>query len=216
MELQEIRAWNHEKRCRQAVAGLTRRGFTALYCADVAEAAGYIMAQAGEAKTIGLGGSFSVKELGVAERLAAAGKEVLNHGRSDLTRVDRRVAMERQQTCDLFLAGTNALTLDGVLVNIDGIGNRVAAMIFGPHKVIVVAGRNKLVAGGVDQAIRRIKEWAAPPNAMRLGRDTPCAVSGLCEDCDSAERICRVTTVIEWRPGATDFHVLVVNADLGL
>ena len=80
--------------------------------------------------------------------------------------------MQAQQTCDLFLSGANAVTRDGRLVNIDGNGNRVAAMLYGPAKVIVVVGRNKIVEGGVDKAIERIKTFAAPPNAMRLNKDT--------------------------------------------
>ena len=108
------------------------------------------------------------------------------------------------------------MTLDGCLVNIDGHGNRVAAMIYGPTKVIVVAGRNKIVEGDIADAIRRIKDKAAPPNAMRLERETPCAATGFCNDCDAPHRICHVTTIIDSKPGATDLHVLVVNEDMGL
>jgi hypothetical protein len=124
--------------------------------------------------------------------------------------------MKRQLTCDLFLSGTNAATLDGCLVNIDGNGNRVAAMIYGPSKVIVVVGRNKIVEGDIGDAIKRVKDKASPPNAMRLGKKTPCATTGFCCDCDSPQRICHVTTIIDSKPSQTDFHVLVVNEDMGL
>jgi hypothetical protein len=124
--------------------------------------------------------------------------------------------MKRQQTCDLFLSGTNAATTDGCLINIDGLGNRVAAMIYGPNKVIVVVGRNKIVEGDLIDGIQRIKAESAPPNARRLGRNTPCAVTGFCSDCDSPDRICHVTTIIDSKPSATDLHVLVVNEDMGL
>jgi hypothetical protein len=114
------------------------------------------------------------------------------------------------------LTGTNAVTLDGILVNIDGNGNRVGAMIFGPKKVIIVVGRNKIVDGSAEDAIARIKEWASPPNAMRLSKQTPCAVTGICSDCDSPQRICRITTILDRKPTLTDIHVLVVNEDMGL
>jgi hypothetical protein len=124
--------------------------------------------------------------------------------------------MRRQLTCDLFLTGTNALTMDGCLVNIDATGNRAAAMFFGPDKVIVVAGRNKIVNGDIDDAVRRIKGCASPPNTRRLNFKTPCASTGLCSDCSSPDRICRITTIIDRKPRQTDLRVLVVNEDMGL
>lgn len=212
----EINAWLAEKRCRAAVAALAAKHFTAVYCASAQEAADYILKQAEAAHSVGFGGSLSVADLKLAATLAEQGKEILNHGMPDLTLDQKQVIMRRQQTCDLFLTGTNAVTLDGCLVNMDGIGNRTSAMIYGPVKVIVVAGRNKIVAGGACDAIRRIKEMAAPPNAMRLNKQTPCAVTGVCADCDSPQRICHVTTIIDSKPSLTDLHVLVVNEDMGL
>jgi hypothetical protein len=144
------------------------------------------------------------------------GKEILNHGLSGLTPEERMTIMRRQLTCDLFLTGTNAVTLSGWLVNIDGNGNRVAAMFFGPKKVIVVAGRNKIVDGDLQDAIDRIKNWASPPNAKRLNYNTPCAKTGFCSNCNSPERICRVTTIIDRKPRVMDIRVLVVNEDMGL
>jgi hypothetical protein len=116
---------------------------------------------------------------------------------------------------DLFISATNALTLSGCLVNIDNTGNRVGAMAFGPKKAIVVAGRNKIVDGSIEDAIRRVKERAAPPNAKRLQYKTPCATTGFCSDCSSPERICRIVTIIEKSPKRSDLRVLVVNEDMG-
>jgi len=138
------------------------------------------------------------------------------HVRQDLSPEERIAVMRRQLTCDLFLTGCNAVTLSGCLVNIDATGNRVASMSFGPKKVIVVAGRNKLVDGDVAAAVKRVKERTSPPNARRLGFNTPCATSGFCSDCNSPDRICRITTIIERKPRLTDLRVLVVNEDLGL
>ena len=89
-------------------------------------------------------------------------------------------------------------------------------MFFGPKTVIVVAGRNKLVDGTIDDAIRRVKDWASPPNAKRLNFNTPCAKTGFCCDCNSPDRICRITTIIDRKPRRTDLRVLVVNEDMGL
>jgi len=212
----ELNNRTSEKKCRKLVANLTKRHFTAVYCATAQEAADYILNEATTAQSIGFGGSLSVADLKLTTILADRGKEILNHGFPDLTPEQRITIMKRQQTCDLFLSGTNAVTLDGCLVNIDGNGNRVAAMIYGPTKVIVVAGRNKIVEGGISEAIRRIKDKSAPPNCLRLGKQTPCANTGFCEDCDSPQRICHITTIIDSKPSQTDFHVLVVNEDMGL
>lgn len=212
----ELVDWTYEQKCRRAVSALEKNGFTAVYCPSGAEAFDYIVNEAESAGTVGFGGSMSVADLLVADRLHDMGKELLNHSAPGLTPEERLAVMRRQLTCDLFLTGTNALTLSGILVNIDGAGNRVGSMLFGPQKVIVVAGRNKLVDGGVEDAVRRIKEWASPPNARRLGFKTPCATTGYCADCNSPERICRITTIIDHVPRRTDLRVLVVNQDMGL
>jgi L-lactate utilization protein LutB len=205
-----------EKKCRKVVESLAKRGFKAQFCVNGEEAAAYILEQAKEAQNVGFGGSLSVADLDLTIALTEQGKEIINHGFPNLTPEQKVIAMRRQLTCDLFLTGTNAVTLDGVLVNIDGNGNRVASMMFGPKKVIVVVGRNKIVDGSAEDAIARIKEWASPPNAMRLSKQTPCAVTGICSDCDSPQRICRITTILDRKPTLTDIHVLVVNEDMGL
>jgi len=211
----ELVLWTHEQKCLKAVESLVNNGFGAVYCPTTREAFDYIVGEAAGAASVGFGGSMSIVGLNVEERLRGEGKEILNHAAPALSRDERLEIMRRQLTCDLFLSGTNALTLSGELVNIDATGNRVSAMSFGPRKVIVVAGRNKLVDGTVHDAIRRVKDWATPPNARRLGFKTPCAVTGFCSDCNAPDRLCRVTTVIDRKPRFTDVRVLVVNADLG-
>ena len=195
---------------------LGKNGFTAVYCRTGEEARDYILAEAVGAESIGFGGSMSVADLGVTEKLQEMGKDLLLHSAPRLTPEERHAIRHRQLTCDLFLAGANAVTLSGCLVNIDATGNRVSSMLFGPRKVIVVAGRNKLVDGDITAAIRRIKEWAAPANARRLNFNTPCAKTGFCCDCNSPERICRITTIIDRKPRQTDLRVLVVNEEMGL
>ena len=194
---------------------LRKRGFKAVCCATGAEAHDYVMKEAETAQSVGFGGSVTVKSLGLVESMAAAGKEILRHGDPTLTPERKAEVMRRELTCDLFLLSANALTLDGRLVNIDGNGNRVAASIFGPGKVMFVVGRNKLVDGGLDEAVARIKRCACPPNCRRLNKQTPCAATGECADCSSPDRICMVTVVMDRRPRATDVHVVLVDEDLG-
>ena len=212
---EEMVNWTHEQKCRKAVASLERNGFTARYCTTPQTAIDYIIAGASDAVTIGFGGSMSIASLEVEQLLRDQGKKILNHSKPSLSIEQKMEIMRGQLTCDLFLSGSNALTLNGELVNIDGIGNRVGAMLFGPRKVIVVVGRNKLVDGTVQDAITRIKNWACPPNAKRLNYNTPCSSTGFCSNCNSPERICRATTIIDRKPRLTDLQVLVVNADLG-
>jgi hypothetical protein len=211
----ELVLWTHEQKCLKAVAALQKNGFGAEYCATSHEAFECIVRESADAASVGFGGSMSIVGLGVEARLREMGKEILNHADPALSRDERIEVMRRQLTSDLFLSGTNALTLSGELVNIDATGNRAAAMFFGPRKVVVVAGRNKLVDGTVHDAIQRVKNWATPPNARRLSFKTPCASTGFCSDCNSPDRLCRVTTVIDRKPRFTDVRVLVVNADLG-
>lgn len=206
--------WQGRRLMEQTAVALERNGFKTVLCDTAPAAVDYLLQEADEARTVGLGGSMSLTELGMLSRLEAAGKTVLSHSRPGLSPVERRLVMQQQLGCDLFLSGTNALTLQGQLVNIDASGNRVGAMTFGPQKVIVVAGVNKL-CHTLDGALRRLREAVAPPNARRLGFETPCARTGVCSDCHSPQRICRVTTIIERCPRATDLRICLVNANLG-
>ena len=185
--------------CLKAVEGLKRRGFEAAFVETGAEAAELVMKEAESAQSVGWGGSETVKALGLRERLVAAGKEVRDH----------------QLVMDLFLLSANALTADGRIVNIDGNGNRVAASICGPKRVVYLVGRNKIVDGGVDAAIARIKKFACPPNCRRLGKKTPCALTGVCGDCDSPDRICKVTAIFDRKPTGISAKVIVIGEDLG-
>ncbi len=183
----------------KTLAALARRGYEATAVATKEEAAALVMKEAESAQSVGWGGSESVKALGVRDALAASGKEIRDH----------------QTQMDLFLLSANALTEDGVIVNIDGSGNRVAASIFGPKRVVYVVGRNKLVAGGVLEAIARVKRCACGPNCRRLGKKTPCAETGFCGDCDSPDRICKVTAIFDRCPSHTSTLVILVDEPLG-
>lgn len=211
---EELLNWSSEQKCKKAVEALGRKGFTAVYCRTKQEAFDYINKEAGDAATVGFGASMTITGLNVAEPLKEMGKELLNQYIPGLSPDEKLAILHRQPTCDLFLTGTNALTLTGCLVNIDATGSRVGSMGFGPKKVIVVAGRNKLVAD-TEEALKRIKAYTAPPNTKRLNLNTPCAKTGFCMDCNSPDRSCRITTIIEYKPRLTDLRVLVVNEDMG-
>ena len=185
--------------CEKLVAALIKRGFEAEYAAAREDAVKKVLAEAVNAKSVGWGGSETVKELGIREAMADAGKEIRDH----------------QLEMDLFLLSANAVTLDGRIVNIDGRGNRVAASIAGPKRVVYVIGRNKIVDGGIDAAIARIKRFACAPNCRRLGKRTPCAETGICVDCDSPDRICKVTAIFDCKPTGISAKVIVVDSDLG-
>ena len=146
--------------------------------------------------------------------MKARGNIILDHGAPGLEN-DERVRIRRAQlTADAFLTGSNAVTMDGRLVNTDGSGNRVAAMIFGPGKVIVVAGVNKIVRD-VEEAEERIRKTAAPINNRRLNLPNPCVKTGECMDCQGPTRICNVTTILHKRPKLTEMHVILVGEELG-
>ena len=183
----------------RAAAGLRRRGFEAEVVADKAAALKAVLDEAAGAKSVGWGGSESVKEIGARDALVASGKEIRDH----------------QTAMDLFLLSANAITSDGVIVNIDGTGNRIAASIFGPKRVVYVIGRNKVVNGGVLEAIARAKRCACPPNCKRLARKTPCAETGICADCTSSDRICKVTAIFDRAPTHTSTKVILVDEELG-
>lgn len=185
--------------CQKLVESLKKRGFEAEYAATRDDAVRLVLSEAVNAKSVGWGGSETVKELGLREAMVDAGKEIRDH----------------QLETDLFLLSANAVTIDGRIVNIDGRGNRVAASIAGPKRVVYVIGRNKIVDGGIDAAIARIKRFACAPNCRRLGKLTPCAETGVCVDCDSPDRICKVTAVFDRKPTGISAKVIVVDADLG-
>lgn len=185
--------------CQKLVESLKKRGFEAEYAASRGDAVSLVLAEAVNARSVGWGGSETVKELGLREAMVDAGKDIRDH----------------QLEMDLFLLSANAVTLDGRIVNIDGRGNRVAASIAGPKRVVYLIGRNKIVDGGIDAAIDRVKRFACAPNCRRLGKRTPCAETGVCADCDSPDRICKVTAVFDRKPTGISAKVIVVDSDLG-
>ena len=212
--MNEVEKWSNETRAAQAIAALTKNGFEAVYAATADEAAELVMKYVKPGMKVGFGGSMTVRSIGIQSKAEALGAVLLDHGVPGLTPEARLAILRGQLTCDVFISGLNAITRDGYIVNVDANGNRVAAMSFGPQKVVAVAGANKIVAN-LDQAFNRLEEVAGPLNNKRLGRPNPCTKSGYCMDCDGPMRSCRIYQILKRKPALTDFTVIIVGEDLG-
>lgn len=175
--------------------------------------------------SVGCGDSATLRQMGIFDELTGRGTVLVNpqtrelmEGNDNIERVKAIEALRRKaMSCDVFLSSTNAVTMDGRLVNVDGVGNRVAGMFFGPKQVVLVAGRNKIVPN-LDVALDRLRHVISPYHVSTKTprKKTPCNATGKCNDCLSPERTCCITTIIEGKPYLTDIFVLLVDEDLGL
>jgi len=209
----DLGLWQLELRAKKCVDALRKNGFDAEYHRGKEGVRERVMRECEKADSIGFGGSMTVMELGIYDTLKESGKKLFDHGH--VPQGEKAATRLAQLTCDLFLTGSNAVTLTGVLVNLDMNGNRTNAMTFGPKKIVVVAGCQKVVADVAD-GIRRIKTFVAPRNTKRLKLNTPCATTGFCEDCNSPQRICRVYSMIERKPPQSNITVLLCGEPMGL
>jgi L-lactate utilization protein LutB len=213
--MNEFQAWHNDALGAKAVEALSKNNFRATYVKTKQEAVDKVLSLIPEDAAVGFGGSWTTQaELGLHTILEKRGNTIYNHGKPGLTMEESLAIRRKQLTCDVFLTSTNAVTLDGKLVNVDGSGNRVAAMIFGPKKVVIVAGVNKIVSD-VAEAENRITLHAAPLNNKRLNKAHPCTATGICMDCQAPDRICNVTTIIRKSMPATEMHIVIVGEELG-
>jgi len=196
------------ERLKRYADALNKNGFQTEVVATAAEAREALLKLIPEGASVGFGGSMTIRDLDVYDHLAETGHAVYWHWMKDPS------VFKDAQFSDVYLASANAILEKGHLLNVDGTGNRVSSMFFGPKRVVIVAGKNKL-CGDYEDASARIRREACPPNAKRLNRATPCAV-GKCLDCRSPERMCNITVLME-RPSSAvkDVHVILVNEDLG-
>lgn len=167
-----------------------------------------------EGELVGCGGSATLNEVGVLEHLRSGRYEFLDRYEANLTQKDLKEMYRKSFCADTYFTSTNAITENGELYNVDGNGNRVAAMLYGPDKVIVVAGINKIVKD-VNEAISRNEQIAAPANTKRLNTKTPCVTTGKCMDCKSPDRICCEFTLIKRQRTSGRIHVIFLNESLG-
>jgi L-lactate utilization protein LutB len=206
--------WN-EKVAREIIEHLEKRRMEGSYAASAAQARDEIIAMIPEAASVYRCGSMTTTEIGLWEKLAEQpGVKIIDPYRPGLS-PEESVEVRRQGlTADVMIASSNAITMDGKLVNLDGSGNRIAAMAFGPKKVILVVGMNK-VAPDLETAMARVKHYAAPVNVIRIGFKNPCAETGLCADCKSPQRICNMWSIIEGHTVKGRIHVKLVGENLG-
>ncbi|WP_346355543.1 lactate utilization protein [Azotosporobacter soli] len=206
--------WHNETLSLRTVSALQANRFKACYHATAAPAVAELLEAIPLSATVGVAGSWTLQEIGLIAALEERGQHLLNHNKPGLS-PEESLAIRRQQlTCDIFLTSTNALTLNGELVNVDGAGNRVAAMTFGPGKVFVVTGANKIVPN-IAAAQERIRLLAAPLNNKRLNRPNPCVTTGQCSDCQGASRICTITSILHKQPLSSDISVIIIGEELG-
>ncbi len=184
----EVNAMRNQLVGKKVCDNLIGRGFEAYYCATKEDALEKALELIPEESTVTWGGCASAEQIGLIDAVCAGNYKALDRNTA-ATPEKRNTMMKQAFTCDVFLTGTNAITETGELVNIDGIGNRVAAMTFGPDSVIVIAGMNKLVPNVMDAAARA-RNTAAPINAQRFDIKTPCKIDGACHDCNSPDSIC--------------------------
>lgn len=166
---------------------------------------------------VGMGNSMTLRQTGIFQELTGGSYNVINQFEPGISPEENLNRRRISLTSDVYFSSSNMVTMDGALINVDGKGNRVAALMFGPHKVVLVVGKNKIVKDE-DQAWERLRQHTAPTLAKKLGRSTPCVKTGTCSDCQSPQRICRYYTVINSQmPADIDrIHVIIVDGEWGI
>ncbi len=210
----EMNTWHDRTIGVKTVEALRKNRFDAAFFEtreDVVQAVGAFILPGME---VAFGGSQTARQLKLQQIMEDAGALILDHNAEGLSDYQKLEVMRRQQICDVFICSSNAISFQGELFNIDGHGNRVAAMSFGPRRVIVIAGVNKLVADE-EAAWQRIRTIAAPINFKRLNRPNPCAKHGVCMNCNLPTRGCNIYVATRRRPSLTEFSVFIVNESLG-
>lgn len=204
---------NYKNLANTIIKNLGKRQIEAYYCEDKVSALEKALKLIPKGSTIGWGGSVTISQIGLIDAVKNGDYTIIDR--------DKAINLEEQkevysQICssDFFLMSTNAITLNGELINIDGRGNRVAFLCYGPENVLIVAGMNKVVSS-IESGFERVSNVAAPPNAIRLNRKTPCAITGKCEDCYSPDCMCS-QFVITRRSGIPNrIKIILVGEELG-
>ena len=200
----------NELLAKTVISGLESRNMTAAYARDKAQALRLALDFIPTGATVTMGGGMSAWEIGLPQALKAGDYHFMDRDEA----ADKRAAMLAAYDTDVFLSGVNAMTKDGVLVNIDGNANRVSAIAQGPKKVLFIVGMNK-VCGDIDHAMKRARNVAAPINAQRFGLDTPCSKTGACLNCKSPDTICCQFLITRYSKHPGRIHVILVGEDLG-
>ena len=195
------------------IKNMAKKNLEGYYCATSAEAVEKALSLMPEGSSVTWGGSMTLTECGLMDALKTANYEIIDRDTAK-TPEESRVMYSKQVLADYFLMSTNAITIDGELVNIDGRSNRVSCLCWGPQNVIIIAGMNKVVPD-VESAIKRVRNMAAPANCVRLNKNTPCAQTGKCGDCYSQESICSQVLITRRSSAPNRIKVILVGEELG-
>ena len=200
----------YELLAKKVIKGLESRQMSGYYAADKEEALRIALSLIPEGSTVTMGGAMSAHEIGLPAALAEGNYNFIDRDKME----DKRAAMLAAYDADFFLASANAMTEDGVIINIDGNANRVSAIAQGPRHVLFIVGMNK-ICDDVDGALKRARNVAAPINAQRFGLNTPCTKTGSCMDCKTHDTICCQFLITRYSKHPGRIHVILVNDFLG-
>ena len=200
----------NELLAQKVIKGLESRNMSGYYAASKEEALKTALSLIPEGSSVTMGGAMSAHEIGLVDALKSGNYNFIDRDKAE----DKRAAMLAAYDADVFLSSVNAMTDDGILINIDGNANRVSAICQGPKKVVFIVGMNK-VCSDLDGAMKRARNVAAPTNAQRFGLSTPCAKTGACMDCKSPDTICCQFLITRFSRHAGRIHVILVNDNLG-
>lgn len=207
----------YENAAETIIKGLKKRQIEGFYCPDKESAVRKVLELIDEGSSIGWGGSMTLTESGLMEALKAAapasGYDLIDRMKAS-TPKEVKEMNARLFTSDVFLMSTNAITYDGEMINIDGRGNRIAFLCYGPSKVIILAGMNKVVSD-VETGVKRVRNFAAPPNTVRLKKNTPCSTTGRCGDCYATDSICSQILITRRSGDPERIKVVLVGDHLG-
>ena len=203
----------YAKRAALLVINLQSRHFDAYYCENKAQALEKALELIPQGASVGWGGAMSAQQIGLIDAVRQGAYEAIDRDRA-ADFAEREQIMRRCLQADVFLTGANALSLDGEMVNIDGTGNRLGAIVYGPETVLVIAGMNK-VMDTLEEAVRRARTVAAPLNKQRFGDGTPCAVTGKCGDCKSEKCICNQILITRHCRPVGRIKFILVGEELG-
>ena len=207
-------AWN-EKVAKDIIEHLENRRMEGSYSSSATQARDEIVAMIAQGASVYRCGSMTTTGIGLWEKIAERpGVKIIDPNQPGFSPEQAMEVQYQGMMADVMIASSNAITLDGKLVNLDGSGNRIAAMAFGPKKVILVVGMNK-VTPDLESAVARVKYYAAPINVIRIGFKNPCAETGLCSDCNSPQRSCNIWSIIEGHRVKGRIHVKLIGENLG-
>jgi len=211
----QFHQWYQELQVERTIKALKKNNFDARFFPKASEALAEVWKMIPEGSTVGYGGSLTLNQIGFIEEAQKRSVKFLNPFAKGLSPEEGEKIRRQIFSADFFLASSNAITEDGKLYNIDATGNRVGAMIYGPKKVILLCGVNKIVRD-IAEAQKKVQEYTSPLNVKRLGYKNPCSQTGECSDCASPERICNAYVILAKKPRRTDISVFIIGEFLGL